>query len=226
MYLGLSVSPAYLEATVTTATVARARGDLELIVNMSQMTVSQMSLESRTESAQQRLHWLAEQVLNWSGLPVAHIRPTIFLQSFLMLTAESIAQDGAIRLPFGEGRTSPVDASDVADVIVQVLTHPSQHLGKIYELTGPRSQTLHDLAGEYAQALGRPIRYIDVAYEPWREELRRRGLPDHVVEHLSTMARLHAQNRYDRLTQEVQRITGHPATTATDFVARHASQLR
>jgi NAD(P)H dehydrogenase (quinone) len=62
-------------------------------------------------------------------------------------------------------------------------------------------------------------------YEAWREELGRKGLPDHVVEHVATMARLHAQNRYDRLTRDVERLTGHPATSAMEFAARHASQL-
>src|SRR5262249_36912006 len=38
VYFGMSVSAPYLEATVTAAAVARARGDLEVFVNMSQMT--------------------------------------------------------------------------------------------------------------------------------------------------------------------------------------------
>jgi uncharacterized protein YbjT (DUF2867 family) len=147
------------------------------------------------------------------------------LQSFVLLTAESIKKDGTIRLPFGEGRTSPVDASDVADVVVAVLANPTGHIGHVYELTGPKSETLDELATEYTAALDRPVRYIDVPYEPWREELRAHGFPDHVFEHLATMARLHAQNRYDRLTGDVQKITGHPATSARDFVSRHAAQF-
>ena len=47
--------------------------------------------------------------------------------------------------------------------------------------------------------------------------------PDHVFEHLLTMARLHAANRYDRLTHDVEAITGRPATSALDFVAHHAA---
>jgi uncharacterized protein YbjT (DUF2867 family) len=225
VYFGLGVAAYYLEATAIMAAVARARGDLEVLVNMSQMTVSQMNLTSRTESEQQRLHWLAEQVLNWSGLPVVHVRPTIFLQSFLLLTVESVARDGTIRLPFGEGRTSPVDVSDVADVIAQVLAAPGAHAGHVYELTGPRSETLHGIAAEYAQALGRPIRYVEIPFEPWQEELRRRGFAAHVLEHFATVARLHAQNRYDRMTDDVERITGHRATTPTEFVSRHASEF-
>jgi uncharacterized protein YbjT (DUF2867 family) len=226
MYFGLGVAPYYLDATVTTAAVARARGDLEVFVNISQMTVSQMSLTSRTESAQQRLHWLAEQVLNWSGIPVVHVRPTFFEESFLNLTRDTIARDGTMRLPFGHGRTSPVDAGDVADVVAAILADPSPHVGHVYELTGPRSQTLDELAEEYSTALGRPIRYVEVPYEPWKEGLRRKGLSEHLIEHLATVARLHSQNRYDRLTGDVERITGHPATSAGDFVSHHASELR
>ena len=79
------------------------------------------------------------------------------------------------------------------------------------------------MAAEYADALGRPITYVDVPLEQWRDQdLRRRQLPDHVFEHLLTMAQLHAANRYDRLTHDVEAITGRPATSARDFVARHA----
>ena len=48
---------------------------------------------------------------------------------------------------------------------------------------------------------------------------------DHVAEHLLTMAKLHAANRYDRLTHDVEAITGRPATSARDFVARHAESF-
>jgi len=225
MYFGLSVSAPYLEATVTAAAAAREQGDLEVFVNISQMTVSQMSLTKMTDSPQQRQHWLAEQVLNWSGLPVVNVRPTVFLQNFFFSAwaAESIAKDGTIQLPFGTGRTSPVDVRDVAEVIAAILANPSTHIGKVYELTGPRSQDLHALAAEYSAALGRPITYVNVPLEQWRDqELRDRNLPDHVFEHLLTMARLHAANWYDRLTHDVEATTGRPATGVRDFVARHA----
>lgn len=229
LYFGMSVSTPYLEATVTAAAVARERGDLEVFVNISQMTVSQMSLTDMTDSPQQRQHWLAEQVLNWSGLPVVHVRPTVFLQNFFFLdwAAESIARDGTIRLPFGAGRTSPVDVRDVAEVVAAVLASPTAHIGKVYELTGPRSQDMHAQAAEYSDALHQIITYVDVTFEQWRDqELRRRNLPEHVFGHLLTMAKLHADGRYDRLTHDVEAITGRPATSTREFVSRHADRFR
>jgi len=226
LYFGMSTSAAYLEATATAAAVARAQGDLEVFVNISQMTVSQMSLTAMTDSPQQRQQWLGEQVLNWSGLPVVHIRPTVFLQNFFWLdaAAESIARDGTLRLPFGTGRTSPVDARNVAEVIATILAQPASHVGKVYELTGPRSQDLHGIAAEYAEALGRPVTYVAVPLEQWRDQepfLRR--LPDHVLKHVLVMAQLHAANRYDRLTHDIEKITGRPATSVRNFVAEHTA---
>jgi hypothetical protein len=83
-----------------------------------------------------------------------------------------------------------------------------------------------ELAAEYSAALGRIVRYVDVPLEQWRDgELRSRHLPEHVFDHILTMARLHAANRYDRLTHDVEAIVGRPATSARDFVARHAESF-
>jgi NAD(P)H dehydrogenase (quinone) len=228
MFFGMSVSAQYLEATVIAAAVVRERGDLEVFVNISQMTVSQMSLTEMTDSPQQRQHWLGEQVLNWSGLPVVHVRPTVFLQNFFFSAwaAESIARDSTIRLPFGAGRTSPVDSLDVAGVIAAILADPAGHIGKVYELTGPRSQDMAAHAAEYSEALGRTISYVDVPLEKWQEELRSRNLDSHVYEHLLTMARLHIANRYDRLSHDIEAITGRPATSTRDYVAQHAKLFK
>ncbi|MFE9065606.1 NAD(P)H-binding protein [Streptomyces violaceusniger] len=224
MYFGMSVSSRYLEATVTTAAVAREYARLEVLVNMSQMTVSQMDLTSTTESDQHRLQWLGEQTLDWSGLPVTHLRPTVFMENplFSVFVYSSIAQEGTIRLPFGTGRTSPVAARDVAAVVTEILVGPSSHIGRTYHLTGPASVDMTTMAGEFADALGRPVSYVDVSYEAWvNHDLRALGLPDHVFQHLATMARLHAENRYDRRTDDIETITGRPATGVRDFVHEH-----
>jgi uncharacterized protein YbjT (DUF2867 family) len=225
MFFSMSVAPSYLEAAATVATVARAVGRLDALVGISQMTVSQMTATSTQESHQQRLHWLSEQVLNWSGLPVVHVRPTSFIDNplFTTLAAASIADSGTIRLPFGAGRTSPVAAEDVARVVTAVLEDPGPHLGHVLELTGPRSQDMAGIAQEYARALGRPVSYVDVPLDAWiAQVLRSAGLPAYVEDHIATMARLHRENRYDRATRTVEQITGRPAQSVEEFVARHA----
>jgi NAD(P)H dehydrogenase (quinone) len=223
MYFGMSISPPYLQATVIAAAATKEIVDFEILVNISQMTVSQMSLTEMTKSPQQQQHWLAEQVLNWSGVPVVHVRSTIFIEPFFSsMAASSIAKDGTIRLPFGSARTSPISASDVARVASTILEDPAGHRGKVYELTGPRSEDMNEMAKEYATALNRSVKYVDVPYDKWlKEELMPVGLSQYVFDHISTMAKLHAENRYDRLTLDVQKLTGKPSMSIREYVTAH-----
>ena len=223
MFFNMSVSPDYLEATAVVCAIAKELDDLEVLVNMSQMTVSQMTATSTEESKQQRLHWLAEHVINWSAIPAVHIRPTVLLENplFAMLAARSIRDTGQLALPFGTGRTSPVASSDVAEVVTAVLCAPEDHLGAVYELTGPATLDIDEIAAQYTQALGRPVTAIRQSYDEFLQQLGKVGLPPHVQQHIATMARLHREDRYNRSTHDFEDITGHPAQTVWQYVERH-----
>ena len=87
LYFTMSISPTYLEAAANVAVTARSLG-VRAFVNLSQMTVSEMSETATTSSPHQKQHWLAEQMLRWSGLPVVYLRPTAFFDGlFLVLGA-------------------------------------------------------------------------------------------------------------------------------------------
>jgi uncharacterized protein YbjT (DUF2867 family) len=223
MYFGMSVSDAYLAATVNVAAVAKHYG-VKAFINMSQMTLAQMSITETTPSPQHKLHWLAEQALNWSGLPVVHVRPTVLLEGFfLIFTSESVRESDEIRLPFGEGRTSPVAVGDVARVVAALLANPRTHVGKTYHLTGPRSEDIHYYAGEYSEALGRRITFRDIPVGPWRDGLLARGLPLHLANHLATMANLHRAGRYDRMSDDVLTLTSQAPLSVQAFVRKNAA---
>ena len=222
VFFSMSVSPDYLRATTEVCAVALDRGQLEVIVNMSQMTVSQMTLTSTDESKQHRLHWLAEHVLDWSGLPVIHVRPTTFLDNpmFTVLAKQAVRERGVLVLPFGSGRTSPITADDVARVVATLLRNPAGRVGRVFELTGPEVLDINGLAEQYSRALNRPVSAEDMPLDEWeRRVLEPVGLPDHVRQHIATMARLHREGRYDRATDDVEQLTGRPAQTVEQYVA-------
>src|SRR5262249_26057456 len=225
IYFGMSVSAAYLEATVNTAAVARHHG-VDAFVNMSQMTVSQMSISETTDSPQHKQHWLAEQALSWSGLPVVTVQPTVFLEGFfLQLAAPGVPASHELALPMGGGKPSPISAVDVARAVAMILDDPAPHIGQIYDLTGPESTDLDYYARVFSEALGRPIRYRDVPTPAWSESLRQMKFSEHLVRHLSAMAELTRQGRYDRMTDIVRKLTGEAPTNMRDFVKFHAAEF-
>ena len=81
---------------------------------------------------------------------------------------------------------------------------------------------MNEMAKEYATALNRPVKYVDIPYDKWlKEESLPLNLPQHIFDHFSTMAKLHAENRYDRLTSDVQKLTGKPSMSVREYVAAH-----
>ncbi|QDQ92923.1 hydroxylase [Rhodococcus sp. WB9] len=224
MFFNMSVSADYLEAAAVVCAIADERGDLEALVNMSQMTVSQMTSTSTEESRHQRLHWLAERIMNWSGLPVVHVRPTVFLDNplFTVVASRSVAERGVLALPFGTGRTSPVAATDVARVIAAILQDPAGRIGQVLELTGPAVLDIDGLAEQYTRGLGQSVTGSDLPHDDFVELLS--AVPDissHTVQHLLTVATLHRDDRYDRLTTDVEDVTGRPAQSVEQYVAAH-----
>ena len=225
IYFAMSVSPAYLEATINTAAVARHHG-VEAFVNMSQMTVTQMSITETTDSPQHKLHWLAEQALSWSGLPVVTVRPTVFLEGFfLRLGAAGVREADELALPMGRGKTSPISAVDVARAVAVILDDPAPHLGHVYNLTGFESADLDHYARVFTEALGRTIRYRNVPLPEWSERLREAGAPAHLVSHLTVMTDLNKQGRYDRMTDDLFKLSGEMPTSMHDFVRLHAAEF-
>ena len=77
-----------------------------------------------------------------------------------------------------------------------------------------------EVAAAYSEALKRPVKYIDLPFDEWRNRyLEDSGLDPHVKKHLATMAQLHHEGRYDRWTDDVRRITGHAALSVKEYAA-------
>jgi hypothetical protein len=114
----------------------------------------------------------------------------------------------------------------VARAVAAILDDPAPHIGQIYDLTGPESADLDHYARVFSEALGRPIRYRDVALPAWSENLRQARFPEHVVRHLSAMAELTKHGRYDRMTDTLCKLTGQAPTNMRDFVKLHAAEFK
>ncbi len=217
VYFTMSISPNFLEAAANVAVTAKSLG-VRAFVSLAQMTLSQMSETKTTSSPQQKQEWLAEQMLRWSGLPVVYLRPTAFFDGmFLLQGAKGIRDDGVIRLPFADGKTSLIAGADAGAAAAAVLANPEPHIGKVYDLTGPQSLTMAQIAQEFSGALGRPIQYVNVPPQVWETKLResdvRRFPPpnsraatrqcSHLADRRLQICRLHERDERAQLARRV-----------------------
>ena len=109
-----------------------------------------------------RWHGQVEQHLAQSGLAYTLLRPSSFMQNFLM-SAQQVADQGVLYGMFGEGRVAFIDARDIAAVAAELLTSPG-HQGASYTLTGPEALS----AAEVAERLSAATSAADRASGPVR----------------------------------------------------------
>jgi uncharacterized protein YbjT (DUF2867 family) len=240
IYFSMTPQPNYADALTLMAAAARAQGNIEAFVHLSNYEQSYMTLEKMTApeedrrswlgglvtdwSPQQRAHWICERVLDWSGLPTINVRSTLFAENpHLTWMQLGPLNNGELRLPFGNQRLAPIAVHDLAEVSVKMLVDPAPHISKSYELTGPELKDMYGFAEDYAAALGRQIVYIPEELEAWNEAfldetVLQESLGDpatarHVAEHLRIQTRLIASGRYDVLSDQLETLLGRPPRT-------------
>jgi hypothetical protein len=84
---------------------------------------------------------------------------------------------------------------------------------------------MHGVAREFADALNRDVTYSDIAPEDWERELKRQKVSEHLTNHLVTMGELHRAGRYDRLTDDVERVTGRSPMSVREFVSLYGDEF-
>ena len=214
-YFVYPIEPGLIEATAYFAQAAKEAG-VQAIVNMSQI-----SARSEASSHAARAHWVAERVLDWSGVPVTHLRPTFFSE-WLLYFAAAIKQ-GQLRLPFADSVHAPISADDQAAVIAAILHDPAPHAGQTYPLFGPVELTHADIAREAGAVLGRPVVYSECSLDEfaarWREK------QPFLAQHLVEVAKAHGRGEFAGTNDIVERLTGRKPQTVRQFVEQHRAQL-
>lgn len=166
-------------------------------------------------------HQAVDAALVASGLPYTFLKPTFFMQN-VMMAAQTVAADGAIYMPFKDGKVGMIDVRDVAGAAHAVLTSAG-HSGTGYILTGPESISFHDAAQALSQSLGKEVSYIDVPLEAAKESMVGMGFPEWIVDGYLELFEGFAVNWGDRTTRAVEELTGHPARSFSQFSSDFAA---
>jgi NAD(P)H dehydrogenase (quinone) len=202
--------PGVLEATAYFALAAKKTG-LKAIVNMSQISARR---DAKSNAAKD--HWVGEQIMNMTGIPVTHLRPTFFDDWFLYIR-EGIRQDNTIVLPFGHGRWAPVDSGDLGRAVAKIAAAPEKYAGQILKLYGPEEYNLFEMAEILSAVLGRQIKFEPVSIERFTELDAERGAHDHFVQHVTYVAQDCIDGIFAGTNDIIASILGEKPTMLGDF---------
>ncbi len=218
-YFVWPVAPGLLHATVNFAQAAKEAG-VSTVVNLSQRSADRFS-----KSDSGRDTFISEQVFDWSGLKVVHLRPTYFLEWLLYPWQLPFIRQGVLRMPVGKGRHSPIAAADQGRAIAAILKSPEAHVGKTIALSGPVEMDHEQMAAELSDALGRKIVLQDLPIEEYADSIAAMGVPPYVVQHLSGAMADYQKGAMSGADDNVERLTGRRSMTVGEFARAHADVL-
>jgi uncharacterized protein YbjT (DUF2867 family) len=150
---------------------------------------------------------LGEQAVRDSGPEYTVVRSSFFGQNFSEGFLLEGVLSGEVAFPAAEVAEPFIDAEDIADIAVAALTE-DEHLGQLYDVTGPRLLTFAEAVGEIASASGREIRFVPVSTEQFASSLTESGLPPDFVTALSELFVNVLDGRNACLTDGAQRALG------------------
>lgn len=116
-----------------------------------------------------------ERAVERSAAEWVFLRPTGFAANTLMWAGQ-IRDSGVVRWPYGRAARSLIHERDVAAVAVNALTEDG-HAGARHVLTGPQALTQVDQVEAIGDALGRELRWEELAREDAGRVLEG-GVPD------------------------------------------------
>ena len=235
-YFVYPIRPGILQATAYFAQAAKEAG-VDGIVNMSQISARE---DAKSHAATD--HWLAERVFDWSGVTVAHIRPTYFAEWLLYLAP--MIKAGRLHVPFGTGKHAPIAAEDQARVIAGILENPTAHRSHVYPLFGPVQFTYAEIAQVLSRVLKKEVQYKQVSIDTMLQLMASGGQkppPGHnartlygefepkperqgdsfAIQHLREVA-IDLQNGIFAGTNDlIEKIGGRPPITLEQFINKH-----
>ncbi|MFJ5552756.1 NAD(P)H-binding protein [Streptomyces sp. NPDC093225] len=161
---------------------------------------------------------VSEEALKASGADWTVVRAAWFDQNFDESFFLDAVRAGEIALPVGDAVEPFVDVEDIADVVVAALAD-DRHVGRTYELSGPRLLGFHDVAAELSKATGRTITYVPVGLDEYRAALAAEGLPPEFAD----LFGLILDGRNAHLAPGVREVLGREPADFADYARRAAA---
>ena len=163
-------------------------------------------------------HRLIATHLDRTGLPVAYLAPTLFMEELLRST-DTIRDEGLLPVPAGDARVALVAARDVADVAAAILTGVAEvEDGDVVVLTGPEALSFADVADRISAVFARTVECEPVTPESARSALRESGLSSWQVDGRLELYEWISNDAMDGVTEDVQKATGREPRRLEDWL--------
>ncbi|TSB47824.1 NmrA family NAD(P)-binding protein [Alkalicoccobacillus porphyridii] len=155
------------------------------------------------------------------------LRPSWFMQNFTgdHPHATNIRENNLICTATENGRIGFIDAYDIANVAFHALI-TEKPLNRDLILTGPEALSYNDIAEVISTVREPAVQHQQVSLDQLQQLHTTSGLPEEFANMLAHADQLIANGFEDRVTNEVEAITGTPPVSFAHFASKHWSKIK
>jgi uncharacterized protein YbjT (DUF2867 family) len=162
-------------------------------------------------------HYKIEQSIINSGIDWTFLRASFFMQNLATTHREEIKFQNEIFVPAGRGKTGFIDVRDIAAVAAKALSEEG-HRHQAYPLTGNAALSYYEVAKEFSEILGRPVRYSNPSPLKFIWSKFRQKLP---LSFIVVMTGIYLTARFGMaatVTPDTERLLGRKPITVRQFI--------
>lgn len=164
-----------------------------------------------------------ELAIERAGVPFVILRPNWFADNFHTYWKAGV-DHGVIAVPAAQGKTSFIDARDIADSAAAALT--SQRFdGKAFNLTGPGALGYGEAAALLSEVTGKPIVYQATDDASFIAMLTGAGVPNDYASFLASIFHPVREGWTAAVTDHVQQLTGQAPRDLRRYALDHTADL-
>lgn len=164
-----------------------------------------------------------ELAIERAGVPFVILRPNWFADNFHTYWKAGV-DHGVIAVPAAQGKTSFIDARDIADSAAAALT-TQRFDGKAFNLTGPEALGYADAAALLSEVTGKPIVYQATDDASFIAMLTGAGVPNDYASFLASIFHPVREGWTAAVTDHVQQLTGQAPRDLRRYALDHAADL-
>ena len=172
-------------------------------------------------------HYAIERAIEQLNIPAVFLRCSFFMQNLNTTHREDIRLRHRLFMPAGNGKTSFIDARDIAAVAVKILTEEQDTSkgellsNRAYNLTGAAALTYAEVATIFTTVLGRPIHYTNPPIPIFIWQMLQQGFS---LPFVLVMVGIYTTARFglaDLVTSDVQKLLDCPPILMQQYVENY-----
>lgn len=167
-------------------------------------------------------HYKNEKSIKKLGVPYTFIRAGYFMQNLTDFLYKEIKERHRIFVPAGKGKTSFVDARDIALMVAESFINSDRHANKTYVITGPEALDFYEVAEIMTAVLGINIEYANPSAKKFKQVMKQHGQTDDFI---NIVVGVHAPTKLGLAkgirSKDFTKVTGQELRKMREYIGDH-----